>query len=100
MAFMDIFLFCFEMAIPYKRLKLWEIRNNRWLSKGLINLSKRTKILNNLKRRFTLTSEALEYIKNIKNFLKSIKGSQKKKKKKTMIGMSQRHLTKLKPCGS
>jgi hypothetical protein len=57
---MDIFLFCFETAFPYKRLKLREIRNNRWFSKGLITLSKRKKILNNLKRRFTLTSEALE----------------------------------------
>jgi hypothetical protein len=32
-AFMDIFLFCFETAIPYKKLKLREIRDNRWLSK-------------------------------------------------------------------
>jgi hypothetical protein len=33
------------MAIPYKGLELWEIRDNRWLSKGLINLSKGIKIL-------------------------------------------------------
>jgi hypothetical protein len=38
-AFMDIFLFCFETAIPYRRMKLREIRNNRWFSKGLINSS-------------------------------------------------------------
>jgi hypothetical protein len=57
---MDIFLFCFETAIPYKRLKLREIRNNRWLLKRLINSNKRMRILNNLKRRFTVKSEALE----------------------------------------
>jgi len=62
-AYMDIFLFCFETAVAYKRQKLGEIRNNRWLSKGLINSSKRMKILNNLRRRFTLTNEALKYIK-------------------------------------
>jgi hypothetical protein len=57
------------------------------------------KILNNLKRRFTLTREDLEYIKNIK---KCIKESERKQKKKrgAIIGMSQRHLTKLKLCGS
>jgi hypothetical protein len=62
-AFTDIFLLCSKTAIPYKRLKLREIRNNRWLSKDLINLSERMRILNNLKRRFTLMREALEYIK-------------------------------------
>jgi|GEM_PF-3934854 len=69
---MDIFLFCFETAIPYKKLKLREIRNNRWLSKGLINSSKRMKMLNNLKRRFTLTSEALEYIKKYQKIYKRV----------------------------
>jgi hypothetical protein len=69
-AFMDIFLFCFETAFPYKIAKLKEIRNNRWLSKGLIVSSKRMKSLNNLKRKFTLMREALEYIKNIKKCIK------------------------------
>jgi hypothetical protein len=96
---MDIFLFCFETAIPYKKLKSREIRNNRWLSKGLINSSKRMKMLNNLKRRFTLTSEALEYIKKYKKIYKRVL-KEAKKKKEIMIGMSQRHLTKVKPCGS
>ena len=63
------FLF-FERAIPYKRQKFREIRNNRWLSKGLINLSKSMKILNNLKRRFTLMREDLEYIKNVKKCIR------------------------------
>ena len=96
---MDIFLFCFESAIPHKRQKIMEIRNNWWLSKGLINSSKRMKILNNLKKkkRFTLTSEALEYIKKYQKICKRVL---KEAKKQTKIGMSQRHLTKLKSCGS
>jgi len=49
-AFMDIFLFCFETTIACKRQKLREIKNNRWLTKGLINSSKRMKILNYLKK--------------------------------------------------
>jgi len=57
------------------------------------------KILNNLKRRFTLKREDLEYIKNIKKCTKESERKQKKKRG-TMIGMSQRHLTKLKLCGS
>ena len=36
-AFMDIFLFCLETTIPYKRQKLKVIRNNRWLKMCLIN---------------------------------------------------------------
>ena len=48
-AFMDIFLFRFETANPYKRLNLRKTRINRWLSKGLINSRKIMGILNNLK---------------------------------------------------
>jgi len=55
------------------------------------------KTLNSLKRNFTLMSEDLEYIKNNKKYTKKY---YTKQKKETMIGMSQRHLTKLKPCGS
>jgi hypothetical protein len=62
---MYIFLLCFETEFPIKRVKLKEIRNNRWLSVGLIVSSKRMEILNNLKRKFTLTGKALEYTKNI-----------------------------------
>jgi len=62
---MDIFLFCLETTIPYKRQKLREMKNNTWLTKGLINLSKRMKTLNNLKRKFALMREDLEYIKKI-----------------------------------
>ena len=62
-AFLDIFLYCSDTAFPYKRVKLREVINKRWLSKGLIVSSKRMQNLNNLKRTFTLTREALIYIK-------------------------------------
>jgi hypothetical protein len=61
---MQSFLFCFEIAFPYKRVKLKEMRNNRLLSEGLIVSSRRMKILYDLKRKYTLTKQALEYIKN------------------------------------
>jgi hypothetical protein len=61
-AFLDIFLYCFDIAFPYKRVKLRERTNKTWLSKGLIVSSKRMQILNNLKRTFTLMREALFYI--------------------------------------
>ena len=58
-------------------------------------------MLSNLKKRFTLTSKALEYIKKYQKIYKRVlKEAKKKKIKKAMIGMSQRHLTKLKLCGS
>ena len=45
-------------------------------------------ILNNLKRSFTLTREALIYIKKIsEDIQESSKGSKKKKKNQTVIGM-------------
>jgi len=55
------------------------------------------KILINLKRKFTLRRDDLEYIEKYKKMYKSITG---RKKKETMIGMSERHLTRLKPCDS
>jgi hypothetical protein len=68
-AFLDIFLYCFDIAFPHKRVKLREVINKRWLSKGLIVSSNRMHILNNLKITFTLTREAL-YTKNIKEYVK------------------------------
>jgi len=35
-AFLGIFLHCFDIEFPYKRVKLRERINKRWLSKGLI----------------------------------------------------------------
>ena len=35
-AFLDIFLYLFNITFPYKRVKLKEKVNKRWLSKGLI----------------------------------------------------------------
>jgi hypothetical protein len=56
---MEIFLFCFETAFPYKRVKLKEMGNNRLLSEGLIGSSRRIKILCNLKRKYALTRQVL-----------------------------------------
>jgi len=70
-AFMDIFLFCLETTIPYKKQKLRATKNRR-LTKGLINSSKRMKILNNLKRKFTPMREDLEYIKKYQEMYKRV----------------------------
>jgi len=58
------------------------------------------KIVNSLKIKFTLTRDDLEYIKKYQIIYKSVLQEGKKKEKQTMIGMSQRHLTKLNLCGS
>ena len=76
---MDIFLFYFEAAIPYKRIKLRERKNNRRLSKSLINSSKKMKMLNNMKRRFTLTSEVLGYTKKYQSIYKRVLKEAKKR---------------------
>jgi hypothetical protein len=67
-AFLDIFLYCFDIAFPYKRVKLRERINKRWLSNGLI--VSRMQILNNLKRTFTLTREALIYIEKYQEYIR------------------------------
>jgi hypothetical protein len=100
---LDIFLYCFDIAFPYKRVKLRERINKRWLSKGLIVSSKRMQILNNLKRTFTLTREALIYIEKYQRICKRVLKETKTKKKKegeTMIGMLQSQWTEQKPCGN
>jgi hypothetical protein len=48
-AFLLIFWHCFNIALPYKRVKLRERVNKRWLTKGLITSSNRMKVSNNLK---------------------------------------------------
>jgi len=48
-AFMDIFLFCLETTILYRRKKLKVIRNSRCISKSLMTSSKKMKIPNNPK---------------------------------------------------
>jgi hypothetical protein len=83
-AFVDIFLYFFNITFPYKGVKLREKKNKRWLSKGLIISSHRMKILNNLKRTYTLKRVDLAYINKYQRiYKKNIKGS---KKKEIMIG--------------
>jgi hypothetical protein len=48
-AFLATLLHCFNIAFPLKRVILRERPNKKWLSKGLIVLSKRLQTLNNLK---------------------------------------------------
>jgi hypothetical protein len=81
-AFLDIFLYCFDIAFPYKRVKLRERINKTWLSKGLIVSSKRMQILNNLKRTFTLTREALIYIEKYQRIYNRVLKEAKKKRER------------------
>jgi len=77
-AFLDTFLHWYEVAFPFKRVKLKEKANKRWLSKGLIVSSKRMQTLSNLKRTFTLRSEDLTYIKNYQRIYKRVLREAKK----------------------
>ena len=79
--FFDIFFYCFDVAFPYKRVKLRERINKRWLSKGLIVSSKRMQILNNLKRTFTLTRKALIYIEKYQRIYKRVLKEEEEGKK-------------------
>jgi hypothetical protein len=68
---MESFLYCLETAIPYKKLKR-NVNNKNWLSMGLINSSKKMGWLNSLKKRITLKSETLRYIKKYNKFYKKV----------------------------
>jgi hypothetical protein len=80
-AFLLIFLQCFRRTFPYKRMKLRERVNKRWLSKGLITSSNRIKVLKNLKWMYTLRREDLNYINNYQIIYKKILKEAKKKKR-------------------
>jgi hypothetical protein len=82
--FLFTFLHCFNIAFPYKRVKLRERVNKRWLSKGLITSSNRMRVLNNLKRTHTLRKEDLIYINEYQRIYKKIL---KEAKKKIMISL-------------
>ena len=77
-AFSLIFLHCFNITFPYKRVKLREWINKRWLSKGLKTSSNRMKALNNIKRTFTLRREDLNYITAYQKLYKKILKEAKK----------------------
>ena len=78
-AFSGTLIHYFNIAFPYKRVNLRERSNKRWLSKGLIVSSKRIKILNNLKRTFTL----IIYIENYQRIYKRVL---REAKKEIMVG--------------
>jgi hypothetical protein len=99
----DIFLYFFNITFPYKRVKLREKKNERWLPKGLIISSNcnRMNILNNLKRTYTLKRGDLAYINKYQRiYKKTSKGEKKRKKKKIMIGSWWNRKTERKLCGS
>jgi hypothetical protein len=78
-AFMDSFLYYFETAIPYKKKIIRNLENKKWLSMGLIISSRKMKWLNSLKKRITLKSETLDYIKNYNKIYKKILKQAKKR---------------------
>jgi hypothetical protein len=71
-AFMDIFLYYFNIALPYKMIKSRVYNNRRWVSKGLLISSKRMHVLNSLTRNFTLKQETLEYVRKHKRIYKRV----------------------------
>ena len=71
-AFMDIFLYCFNIAFPYKMIKLRVYTNKSWVSKGLLISSKRMQALNSLTRNFTFKWETLEYVIKYKRIYKTV----------------------------
>jgi len=77
--FLQIFSHCFNTAFPYKRVKLTERINKKWLSKGLITSSNRMKVLNKLKRVYTLRREDLNYINAYQRIYKKILKEAKKR---------------------
>jgi hypothetical protein len=56
-AFLDIFLYFFNITFPYKRIKLKKKMNKRWLSKGLIISSNRMNTLKHIKKNTPLRKE-------------------------------------------
>jgi len=85
-AFLGTFLFCFNIAFPYKTVNVRVRSNKRWFSKGLIVSNKIMQTLNNLKRTFTLTREALIYIEKYQRIYKIVL-REAKKKREIMICM-------------
>jgi hypothetical protein len=79
-AFLDIFLYLFNLTFPYKRVKLKKKVNKRWLSKGLIISSNRMNMLNNQKKTYTLKKRDLAYINKYQKVYKKILKEAKKKR--------------------
>jgi hypothetical protein len=83
--FMEKFGFYFNTVFPYKLQNFRNIHNNKWITKGIQNSTKRMLFLNSVKRKFSLSREAQAYIKVLKEA-----------KKEKMIGTLKGHLIKQK----
>ena len=70
--FMDSLCFCLETAIPYKKITIRHQKNKNSLSLGLKISNKKIKWLNSLKKRVTLKSDTLGYIKNYNKIYKKV----------------------------
>jgi exonuclease III len=88
-AFLDNFLYSFDVAFPYKRVKLREKVNKRWLSKGLIISSNRMKTLIKLKRKFNLRREDLAYINKYHRVYKRVVKEAKRRDNERYIRKSK-----------
>ena len=78
---MENFGYYFNIAFPYKSQKLSNVQNNKWITKGLKNSSKRMSFLNSLKRKFNVSREAHAYIKKYQITYKKVLKETKKKRK-------------------
>ena len=83
---MDIFLFCLETTIPYKRQKLKVTRKNRWLSKAF-NQFKREREKKKSEKKVCPNAGGFRAYKKylIENYSKSPSPPPKKKKERERL---------------
>jgi hypothetical protein len=65
--FMDTFDYYYNIKFPYKLKNFNETYNIKWITKGIKISSNRKRLLNSVKRKFSLSKEAQTYVKNYHN---------------------------------
>ena len=83
---MKNFGYYFNIAFPYKLQNFRNTHNNKWITKGTENSSKRMRFLNSVKRKFSLSRVAQAYIKKYQvTYKKVLKEAKKREMTATCI---------------
>jgi hypothetical protein len=71
-AFMDTFLYYFNIAFPLKTVYMSKTRKNKWLTQGIQISCKKMRLLNGFKKQYNLSKDMLDYIMRYKKSIRKL----------------------------
>jgi len=88
-AFMDVFMYCYNVAFPIKTVHMRNRIKSNWITQGIKTSSKRMRLLEKQRKIIKINEKDLEYIDQYRKIYKRVIQDAKKRENDTYISSSK-----------